>query len=46
MGREFFFSIGVGNRESYENWKGFLQEMVAREFREQLLISDGQECLA
>ena len=34
--------IGVGNRESYENWKGFLQEMVARGMREPLLIvTDG-----
>ena len=29
-GTRVLLHIGVGNRESYENWKGFLQEMVAR----------------
>ena len=41
-GTRVLLHIGVGNRESYENWKGFLQEMVARGLREPLLIvSDG-----
>ncbi len=29
-GTRVLLHIGVGNRESYENWKGFLQEMVPR----------------
>ena len=41
-GTRVLLHIGVGNRESYENWKGFLQEMVARGMREPLLIvTDG-----
>ena len=41
-GTRVLLHIGVGNRESYENWKGFLQEMVARGLREPLLIvTDG-----
>ena len=35
-GTRVLLHIGVGNRESYENWKGFLQEMVARGMREPL----------
>ena len=42
-GTRVLLHIGVGNRESYENWKGFLQEMVARGMREPLLIRDGRE---
>jgi transposase-like protein len=41
-GTRVLLHIGVGNRESYENWKGFLQEMVARGLKEPLLIvTDG-----
>jgi putative transposase len=41
-GTRVLLHIGVGNGESYENWKGFLQEMVARGLREPLLIvTDG-----
>jgi len=41
-GTRVLLHIGVGNRESYENWKGFLQEMMARGLREPLLIvTDG-----
>ena len=29
-GTRVLLHVGVGNRESYENWKGFLQEIVAR----------------
>ena len=42
MGTRVLLHIGVGNGESYANWKGFLQEMVARGLREPLLIvTDG-----
>ena len=41
-GTRVLLHIGVGNGESYANWKGFLQEMVARGLREPLLIvTDG-----
>ena len=41
-GTRVLLHIGVGNGESYTNWKGFLQEMVARGLREPLLIvTDG-----
>ena len=41
-GTRVLLHIGVGNGESYENWKGFLQEMVARGLNEPLLIvTDG-----
>lgn len=41
-GTRVLLHMGVGNRESYENWKGFLQEMVARGLAEPLLIvTDG-----
>ena len=41
-GTRVLLHIGVGNGESYVNWKGFLQEMVARGLREPLLIvTDG-----
>jgi transposase-like protein len=41
-GTRVLLHIGVGNRESYENWKGFLQELVARGLNEPLLIvTDG-----
>ena len=41
-GTRVLLHIGVGNSESYENWKGFLQEMVARGLNEPLLIvTDG-----
>ena len=41
-GTRVLLHIGVDNRESYENWKGVLQEMVARGMREPLLIvTDG-----
>ena len=41
-GTRALLHIGVGNGESYANWNGFLQEMVARGLREPLLIvTDG-----
>ena len=41
-GTRVLLHIGPGNRESYENWKTFLQEMVARGLKEPLLIvTDG-----
>ena len=42
-GTRVLLHIGVGNRElATRHWKGFLQEMVARGMREQLLIvTDG-----
>lgn len=41
-GSRVLLHIGPGNRESYENWKGFLHEMVARGLIEPLLIvTDG-----
>ena len=42
MGREFFFTSVSATENPYENWKGFLQEIVARGMREPLLIvTDG-----
>lgn len=41
-GTRVLLHIGPGNRETYENWKGLLQEMVARGLNEPLLIvTDG-----
>ena len=41
-GTRVLLHIGPGNRESYENWKGFLHEMVARGLNAPLLIvTDG-----
>lgn len=41
-GTRVLLHIGPGNRESYDNWKCFLQEMVARGLNEPLLIvTDG-----
>lgn len=41
-GTRVLLHISPGNRESYENWKCFLQEMVARGLNEPLLIvTDG-----
>lgn len=32
-GRKVLLHVGPGNRESYENWKAFLQEMTKRGFK-------------
>ena len=39
-GTRVLLHIGVGNGESYANWKGFLQEMVARGLREPVAHRD------
>lgn len=42
-GKKVLLHLGLGSRESYDAWLGFLHEMVARGLREPLLvISDGQ----
>jgi transposase-like protein len=42
QGRKVLLHVGPGNRESHENWKTFLQEMVQRGFKAPLLtITDG-----
>jgi putative transposase len=38
-GRKVLLHVGPGNRESYENWKAFLQEMVRRGFKTPLLTN-------
>jgi len=41
-GRKVLLHVGQGNRESYENWKTFLQEMTRRGFKTPLLtVTDG-----
>jgi transposase-like protein len=41
-GTRVLLHIGPGNRESYDNWKGFLHEMTRRSLNEPLLIvTDG-----
>jgi transposase-like protein len=41
-GTRVLLHIGPGNRESYDNWKGFLHEMTRRGLNEPLLIvTDG-----
>lgn len=41
-GSRVLLHLGPGNRESYENWKGFLHEMTARGLGEPLfVVSDG-----
>jgi len=41
-GTRVLLHIGPGNRESYENWKGFLHQMVARGLNEPLfIVTDG-----
>jgi len=41
-GSRVLLHLGPGNRESYENWKGFLHEMISRGLDEPLfLVSDG-----
>ena len=42
-GTRVLLHIGVGNGESYANWKGFLQEMVARGLNQSplLIVTDG-----
>jgi transposase-like protein len=41
-GTRVLLHIGPGNRESYENWKGFLHEMVRRGLNEPLfIVTDG-----
>jgi transposase-like protein len=41
-GTRVLLHIGPGNRESYENWKGFLHEMTRRGLNEPLfIITDG-----
>jgi len=42
-GRKVLLHLGLGSRESYDAWLGFLHHMVARGLREPVLvISDGQ----
>jgi len=41
-GSKVFLHVGPGHRESYENWKGFLQEMTVRGLKVPLLtVTDG-----
>jgi transposase-like protein len=41
-GRKVLLHIGPGHRESYDNWKTFLQEMTARGLRTPLMVvTDG-----
>ncbi len=41
-GKKILLHVGPGNRESYDNWKTFLHEMVVRGFKTPLLVvSDG-----
>jgi len=41
-GRKVLLHVGPGNRESYENWKTFLQEMTRRGLKTPLLtVTDG-----
>jgi putative transposase len=41
-GTRVLLHVGPGNRESYENWRGFLHEMTSRGLREPLfIVSDG-----
>ena len=41
-GSKVLLHVGPGNRESYDNWKTFLQEMVARGLKTPLfVVSDG-----
>jgi transposase-like protein len=41
-GRKVLLHVGPGHRESYENWKAFLQEMVRRGLKTPLLtVTDG-----
>jgi len=41
-GTRILLHIGPGNRESYENWKGFLHEMIRRGLNEPVfIVTDG-----